>query len=645
MSPNKGLPGAVRNVESEIEPHLFDIFPVLPAEIRIKIWSDYLKMYEDNAPVAWKLIWGVDDCGPKGTSKSMATPKPDPKGKAKEKFMEEVGNRHLRIRPYIALDPDYVQTHLVEYHCCPLLKVNHEAREQALRGSRYASVPVIERDINVIVKRHDIFLPDEQSLFSLIRNWQKRNGPIVSITLAEDMSFAQRIIMNEDDVVYKMCRQGNYTLSAIPPHLHVLGQDRMLFSLSTIAQTYLRNAHTIFVECRMCIQLHTDGLPFSGTRFLPYCFGRDITSPIYQSIVPRLVRICQKVIADPSYRSNPAAWNLISQLHHTLGSPGPLRIREVRLGQFSYMDGVFDPDSGPTIYLVNSWRGPTTLYNPRGENQLEKTPYRLYLRQTFSRLVQPVRKSTSTPLRTFLSPKAPSPLPLRDRPQGRLLKVVAAGDGNFFREMHCYTPILPVRSICLSDRISKATVASPSNSISRGCPRCYRKQWLITGRKPDYIPFCRENTCWTSYYTYTGHDWDFFGVDDAKLQENEDVTDRGPQVINNTEDGYNSEDDERVVLHGRKEGLRQWWKSVDGYMEDEEVIGKIVNNEIEVEAGCDGLGQGVMKKGWVKRPRFSVEGGDGEEERLMFWDDLVEKVPGMSEEEILEMEKTIQEAT
>ncbi|KAK0710462.1 hypothetical protein B0T21DRAFT_271900, partial [Apiosordaria backusii] len=108
------------------------MFPTLPAEIRIEIWGHYMEAYKDNAAVVWRVVWGIDNSEERD-------------GRPKQE--------HLRIRPYIDFDfhtPSSI--YLVEVDCCPLLKVNHEARDVALRGHRYASIPVLGRDINVIVR-------------------------------------------------------------------------------------------------------------------------------------------------------------------------------------------------------------------------------------------------------------------------------------------------------------------------------------------------------------------------------------------------------------------------------------------------------------------------------------------------------------
>ncbi|KAK0624931.1 hypothetical protein B0T17DRAFT_471294, partial [Bombardia bombarda] len=69
---------------------------------------------------------------------------------------------HLNLRPYIIINDFYDKCdNLVEFHCNTLLKVNHEARESAFRDQRYASIPVWNKNINIIVRPHlDVFLID-----------------------------------------------------------------------------------------------------------------------------------------------------------------------------------------------------------------------------------------------------------------------------------------------------------------------------------------------------------------------------------------------------------------------------------------------------------------------------------------------------
>ncbi|KAK4204514.1 hypothetical protein QBC40DRAFT_292700 [Triangularia verruculosa] len=587
----------------------FPQFALFPPEIRIKIWQHYVAEYEDNLPVAWRIMWGIDEIRDTG--------------KARQQGWE----KHIRIRPFIYFDSQKAQKDLVEFNCCPLLKVNHEAREQALQSCRYASVPVMGQDIHVIVKAIDIFFPDDMSLSRLVRNWEQRHGPLVSITLSDDMSFARRILVAEDDLAVKLRSHQNWTLSATPPNF--FSEDRWALSLITIAQTYLRNAKVVYFERRGIVGARTG---VSGSQFIPFACDQGH----YNSTPKGTITLCHKLIADPSYRTNPAAWNLVSRLHQYIKN-GNLCDRIFDLGEIGPTDGAFLPDGGPRIGAVSCFPGQLSQQVSIYEYCLDR-----FQAMMSSRVAQPFRRSQAIPPRTTTSNNVPSTLPLRERPQGRLLKVVGTGDGNFFRERHCYSPIFPVSPFPVDHPLHDLTslrAVLPNSSGARGCPRCHKKQWLITGSKPRLTTVCQQSTYWASHYTYTGADWDFSGKDNLSLPNNWDKAAGGPRVRINERrydlGDYNSDDEAEVVEHGRKEALRAWEKSLDAYMDDEKLIDTIAKNQV-VAKQC-GLRE-AMKPGWKNRPRPHVEEGDGGEERLLFWDDMAVKSPEMGGEEIKEME-------
>ncbi|KAK0672106.1 hypothetical protein QBC41DRAFT_382582 [Cercophora samala] len=630
----------------------FPQFARLPPEIRLEIWRHYLMMYKDNPPVLWKIIWGLDDTGVEGTIKQKGWEK------------------HIRIRPYISFDGRGDHTDFAEYHCCPLLKINHEAREQALRSRRYASVPVMGRHINVVVRAHDFFLPDEESVFRVVYNWEGRHGPLVSITLADDMSFVRRVLVSMRDVITKFWNQGNWTFSATPPSLHDFSWGRWGFSLTTIARTYLRNVEKLYADHSANIK-RWEGM--SGTRRIAYACRAE--SPGWSVTARgRVVSLARKIIKDRTSRFSPAAWSIVSRLHEQHDA-FLLPISRQNLGEVSPTDGVYVPDVGPEFNIVacppamNCWhyrqdcttelqrlaasrRVKTTkredciadLQRLAASRPVETTEemYAIHL-PMWVRLECPGSTTTKSPSISYparTSPRIPSTLPLRERPQGRLLKVVGTGDGNFFRERLCYSPILAVGNTAGLRMTSPGSMGG-----GRGCPRCLKKQWLITGSKPTTTTVCRESSCWVSHYTYdTSEDWDLSGSRSAILQSNADKTDRGPKVkVGEKEfevESYNSDDESAVVEHGRTEGLRAWWKAVDSYMDDEDLIDKIVKNEMVVKKS--GLFRGPMKSSWKDRPKRG--GSEDGEERVLFWDEVAEKDPGVHEEEIKVMEWAIREA-
>ncbi|KAK4177887.1 hypothetical protein QBC36DRAFT_377258 [Triangularia setosa] len=151
--------------------------------------------------------------------------------------------------------------------------------------------------------------------------------------------------------------------------------------------------------------------------------------------------------------------------------------------------------------------------HPERYGQLSYDYYLNKLRPvTSSRIAQPMRRSQSIHLRTTFSPSVPSTLPLCEPLKASFSKLSGTGDGNLFRERHCYSPIPPINPfpvLHIFRGLASFRIASPSSSSGRGCRRCHKKEWLIMGRKPCLTTICRESTCWVLYYTYTGADWDF----------------------------------------------------------------------------------------------------------------------------------------
>ncbi|KAK4664033.1 uncharacterized protein QC763_0081710 [Podospora pseudopauciseta] len=137
--------------------------------------------------MVWKLVWAVDGV----------------------KQKEHGSQHHLSIRPFIKFEEP-------ENESFTLLEVNHEARAAALRDNRYAIVPVLGKKIRAIVKQSlDFFNPDEASLFRLVQGWGSAQGPVNSITLADDMSFVRNGIMRQSSFETKITKGENYTLSPV----------------------------------------------------------------------------------------------------------------------------------------------------------------------------------------------------------------------------------------------------------------------------------------------------------------------------------------------------------------------------------------------------------------------------------------------
>ncbi|KAK3386363.1 hypothetical protein B0T20DRAFT_387822 [Sordaria brevicollis] len=158
----------------------FPQFTNFPSELRSMVWDEFLDDYEDNPPVAWTLIWGIDDPA------NHADP------------------TNIRLRPYIMIDRHCQNDRLVEYNSNPLLKVNHEARTAALRNQRYVSIRVWKLDINIVIRpAMDYFYVDKfecDDIFeSLLPELAAKYGNPTAFTLAEDMSFVKQAFALEDD--------------------------------------------------------------------------------------------------------------------------------------------------------------------------------------------------------------------------------------------------------------------------------------------------------------------------------------------------------------------------------------------------------------------------------------------------------------
>ncbi|KAK3689404.1 hypothetical protein B0T22DRAFT_536331, partial [Podospora appendiculata] len=220
----------------------FHHFPHLSLELQLMIWEAFMSDYEDNPGVVWQLVWAVDESAPTDLSR-------------------RVPNRHLNVRPYIYIANLAAKNRLLEVRCNPLLKVCRESRRLAFRGHRYASVPVLHANVNIIVRpREDVFSVISTSIVKLIAAWEQKHGRLMEINLTEDMGFVKRVLMSHEDV-------GTVMLENALPWDHNDNGNGILSWY--IVHDHLRTVERIFVHQQDYYVSNQHCFPASGRRFWP----------------------------------------------------------------------------------------------------------------------------------------------------------------------------------------------------------------------------------------------------------------------------------------------------------------------------------------------------------------------------------------
>ncbi|KAJ4382511.1 hypothetical protein N0V85_008565 [Neurospora sp. IMI 360204] len=254
----------------------FPQFSKFPSEIRVMVWEEFLNDYEDNPPVAWTLIWDMDD----------PNNHPDP--------------TNIRLRPYIFIEKHCQNDRLVEYNSNPLLKVNHEARAAALHNQRYVSIRVWHLDINIIVRpAMDYFYIDSitcRNMFThALRKFTAEYGNPTTFTLAEDMSFVKHAFVrslcfsktNQDKKHFDILKNAPAAVCTWCALDKVF--NSCLGTTETIVAVYYENEDA-FDEIDWEEKLDFDSQLFSGCRLWPvwaqysfYC-GDHIRLPFFTHV-------------------------------------------------------------------------------------------------------------------------------------------------------------------------------------------------------------------------------------------------------------------------------------------------------------------------------------------------------------------------